>query len=186
MRKAIAIAVLCTTVLAGGAANAASYVYVGSWNVADGPLWSGADAPGNLPPMSGVETAAYLFGGSAGDYAVSTKGTSVGSIDFSAWVDGYGDTSFLNNGFGAPVSQSFVGIVGTRYADGFGNYSAYVFDHACGIHYCAPGGGEVSTNYAFRVADVPEPASWAMMLGGFAVVGSVMRRRRVATSVTYG
>lgn len=28
----------------------------------------------------------------------------------------------------------------------------------------------------------PEPASWAMMLGGFGVVGSAVRRRRVTTS----
>ncbi len=32
---------------------------------------------------------------------------------------------------------------------------------------------------------VPEPAAWAMMLGGFGLVGSAMRRRRVRTTVTY-
>ena len=29
-------------------------------------------------------------------------------------------------------------------------------------------------------ASVPEPASWAMMVGGFGLVGSVMRRSRRA------
>jgi hypothetical protein len=29
-------------------------------------------------------------------------------------------------------------------------------------------------------SDVPEPASWAMMIGGFGLVGAAMRRRRVA------
>ena len=32
------------------------------------------------------------------------------------------------------------------------------------------------------LAAVPEPASWAMMIGGFAVVGGAMRRRRVSVS----
>jgi hypothetical protein len=30
------------------------------------------------------------------------------------------------------------------------------------------------------VSGVPEPASWALMLGGFGLVGGAMRRRRVA------
>ncbi len=38
-------------------------------------------------------------------------------------------------------------------------------------------------NAAFTLdgATVPEPASWALMLGGFLIVGGVMRRRNVAT-----
>ena len=32
---------------------------------------------------------------------------------------------------------------------------------------------------------VPEPASWALMLGGFGIAGASMRRRRNATRVTY-
>jgi PEP-CTERM motif len=37
------------------------------------------------------------------------------------------------------------------------------------------------TNTIFRT--VPEPASWAMMIAGFGLVGGAMRRRKV--SVTY-
>lgn len=33
-----------------------------------------------------------------------------------------------------------------------------------------------------QFANVPEPASWALMLGGFGLVGAVMRRRRIAVS----
>ena len=32
------------------------------------------------------------------------------------------------------------------------------------------------------VSNAPEPASWALMLGGFGLVGSAMRRRRTAVS----
>jgi hypothetical protein len=43
------------------------------------------------------------------------------------------------------------------------------------------GGGPQAT-YNFEVASgaVPEPASWAMMLGGFGLVGGAMRRRKTA------
>ncbi|WP_231639007.1 PEPxxWA-CTERM sorting domain-containing protein [Sphingomonas profundi] len=36
------------------------------------------------------------------------------------------------------------------------------------------------------VAGVPEPTTWAMMLGGFGIVGGAMRRRRARTSVSFG
>lgn len=188
MRKSLLVAALCSAAAIAGSADAASYVYVGSWNVADGPLWSGAPGIGTQPPMSGVETAAYLFGGSAADYAISTVSTNVGDINFSAWVDGYGDTEFLKNPYGnpgTPVAQNFVGIFGSSYADGPGNYSAYVFDHACGAYYCDDGSGEISTNYAFRIGGVPEPVSWAMMVGGFGAIGAGLRRRRAQTTITF-
>ncbi len=33
-----------------------------------------------------------------------------------------------------------------------------------------------------QLGSVPEPASWAMMIGGFALAGSVMRRKKAAVS----
>jgi hypothetical protein len=32
------------------------------------------------------------------------------------------------------------------------------------------------------LSSVPEPASWAMMLGGFGLIGGALRRRKVAVS----
>jgi hypothetical protein len=37
---------------------------------------------------------------------------------------------------------------------------------------------------AFNSA-VPEPSTWAMMIGGFGIVGGAMRRRRSTTTVTF-
>lgn len=34
-----------------------------------------------------------------------------------------------------------------------------------------------------RLTGVPEPATWAMMLGGFGFVGAMMRRRKLATAL---
>ena len=60
-----------------------------------------------------------------------------------------------------------------RISQSFG-YSA-----AGGASYGADRLGRVTLQTA-DVAGVPEPASWALMLGGFGLVGGAMRRRRVA------
>lgn len=46
-------------------------------------------------------------------------------------------------------------------------------------------GGAYTGGLSFTAAAVPEPASWAMMISGFALVGAAMRRRRVKTNVSY-
>jgi PEP-CTERM motif len=181
------LAMAGATALAIGLASpaaAVSYVYVGSWAVADGPLWTLE----TTKSLSGQQAAALLFGGVASDYAISTLGSNVNTINFSAFLDGYDDQSKLT----APAAHDFVGSVGPNYSAGAGNYSAFVFDHACGIFYCQPGGGESAINYAFRidtggggvgVGGVPEPASWAMLIIGFGLVGATARRRNKPTVV---
>lgn len=44
--------------------------------------------------------------------------------------------------------------------------------------------GFVFTNVSVIESAVPEPASWAMMIAGFGLVGAAMRRRRVFTPAT--
>ena len=44
------------------------------------------------------------------------------------------------------------------------------------------GTAESATGVQFDVAAVPEPATWGMMLLGFALVGGAMRRRRVSVA----
>ena len=42
-------------------------------------------------------------------------------------------------------------------------------------------GGTLSTSVAYDESAVPEPATWAMMIGGMGVAGGALRRRRAAT-----
>lgn len=43
---------------------------------------------------------------------------------------------------------------------------------------------DIHTDFGFRVASVPEPATWAMMIMGFGGLGAVMRRRRGEAATT--
>ena len=148
-----------------GTANA-GWVYVGSWNVNDGPAW-----PGEPEIYTGREAAALLFGGSPADYAISTKGSDPNLIDFQTWVSGWG----LGQS-GVIVGQDLLrdlngdGLYNCCDANGdFGNpgdYSAYVQD------WCFEGN---CINYAFRV---PEPTTTALLALGLAGLAATRRRRR--------
>jgi len=161
----VAAAVASAVLGVAGAASAAVPVYVGSWFVDDGPSWTG-----NPPVYSGQEAAAFLFGGVASDYVISTISSDVADINYMAFYDGWGDDQTC--GLAGPCSQSLHVDVDN---DGYENpydlgaaYSAYVYDHQLHLQ-----------NFAFRVdSAVPEPAAWALMIGGFGLAGSALRRRR--------
>ena len=119
---------------------------IGWFRVGDGPAW------GTAPPCySAREAAALLFGGALSQYAVSTDPN---SMNFVAWVDGWGDTTYLYT----PASEDFKG--GVLY-NRSGSYSAYVGDH----FYLS----QSKTNYVWRVVApmiVEQPQNQVAVLGG--------------------
>ena len=127
--------------LAGTAS--AAYVYVGSYNVADGQVWT-------TDPLcyTAQEAAALVFGGAATDYAISVNANTTDSstITFSAWVDGYGDPTYINS----PGPQNFKSH--TNY-DTFGAFSAFVADHVDNRFYSTGTGPRY--NYVWRLVASP-------------------------------
>ena len=157
---------LCAVaVMTSLAANAATYTYVGNWQVSDGPIWFGSPPDGPLA-YTGLEAAAFLFGGSPADYAISTNGVDPTTVNHQAWYDviGIGGNTFAEGYFNKYLGLYYGPTDGYIGGD---SASAYVQDNTSGL-----------TNYAFRVNAVPEPETYAMLLAGLGVMGAVARRRK--------
>lgn len=109
---------------------------------------------------------------------ISTVDSNPADINFKTWLDGWGDpNTYALSGNPAPDTYSLdTGGGGYDSDPGYGSaYSAYVADHFNPAY----GGQDPSlVNYAFSIAGVPEPETWATMLLGLLGVGAVLRGRR--------
>lgn len=169
LRVALASVVMALGVFGATCASAAHYVYVGQWAVGDGPSWAS-----NPLAYSGVGYAAFAWGGSASDYAISTVDSNPAHIDHQAHYDmiGVGPGVFADNYFRGTEGATYYQDVWID-DPAVDTLSTYVNDF----------GGDTSINYAFRLVGVPEPATWALMMVGFGGLGLVMRsRRKLATA----
>jgi len=132
-----------------------------------------------------TEASAYIFTLTGSAYFRVTDAFATGDIwtvtDADANV--LGSTSYTTDGAAVPE------YYGTQWSDtsysrlslllGAGSY-ALTLTGDCGAG--CPAGFAVRLDTA-AVADVPDPASWAMMVGGFGLIGGALRRRTVR--VTY-
>lgn len=182
MKLKSVLAAAAFAVAAAGAATSANaaIVFVGSWEVDQGPDWGSAPPNGPLA-YTGQEAAALLFGGNASDYVISTVDDQAADVNYSAWYSVIGVGGGFT--FAQDYSNKYLGqyygptsgfnCCGPDYKD-TNAASSYVADNATG-----PG----FTNYAFRVTGaVPEPAAWALMIAGFGLAGAALRRRRLAVA----
>jgi len=161
------------------AASAATYVYVGNWQVDAGASWTSSPPDGPLA-YTGQEAAALLFGSSPSSYVISTVDNNPANINFDAWYSVIGYAGNQGNGGSLLPDNYNDKYLGLYYGptSGYPNQdpnaaaSSYINDNAVGATF---------KNYAFLVEGagaVPEPATWALLILGFGGIGFVLRRQR--------
>jgi hypothetical protein len=80
---------------------------------------------------------------------------------------------------GSPSSSSYLGYY-VGLANAWGASHPNFHGHANGIYSIGGSGQGFGTGQGFATGGVPEPASWALMIGGFGLAGAMLRRRRSA------
>jgi hypothetical protein len=171
IRSFLAILAVLFIVALGPSIASANYVYVGSWQVDQGPWWT--DQP---LAYTGQQAAALLFGGNASDYSISTVGLDPLTVNHEAWYSVLGATggyTFAENYVSTNSSQApGYYYSGSPYSQGDSTEaaSAYVSDNAQGSYY---------TNYAFTGSAVPLPPSVFLLGSGLlGLAGLGWRRKR--------
>jgi hypothetical protein len=169
MRKVVLAAVAATALAAASTANAAITVTNSSGvsapvNVVNTPTQSTIDF-GQNPAPSGSFSGWFEFNNDlSGLYSVIVSTSTPFASITDAALSGLGGSPTIASASGSGNSLSllvnFLGAGDYRFSFG-GN--------------APPNGGVVNGNLTFQ--PVPEPATWAMMLVGFAGIGFAMRRR---------
>jgi hypothetical protein len=137
---------------------------VGSYDLADGALWSGVDPAlqtDNAKPLNGIQAAEQIFGvlGSNEVYAISTQ---FALVDYQAFYDTYSGSN------GAKLGESIDADFNNDGSYNAGDSSAYINDSTARFRDLAalPNSSIVYTpllNYVFkRTVDVPEPSTLAI------------------------
>jgi hypothetical protein len=153
---------LCLALALSTPLLASPLVYVGSYQVDQGPYWWT-----NPLSYSAREGAALVFGGVYSDYQISIDPNTFdpSTITHTGWYTTWGI------GGGQVYQQDFKLQTGSGYNDPGGTgtaISAYTWDNAS---------GEAYTNYVWRDASVPEPSTVSIL--GTGLVGLAFLRRRL-------
>ncbi|MBL9068874.1 MAG: PEP-CTERM sorting domain-containing protein [Sphingopyxis sp.] len=145
-----------------------------STSVALTDLWSA----GALPRWSNADGLTSDLFATGTDESGEAAGTQIG-VNFGTWTQ---------DGFTAPYG-ALVGKIGNTYKLLGTSYNGPAWDTgSLQLFYWDSNSGDNRNSVAVSIAAVPEPATWAMMLFGFALAGFAMRRRSsgdVRTTVRY-
>ncbi len=129
----------------------------------------------------------------SGVYGFNTDGYPTGgwlTVDFAAPTSGISFT-FNNYGTGNGSSASFYDasdtLLGSLAVDGQFGFASYSFGGSGVKKLVFSNGSGGNYNWIFGVGQltygaVPEPASWAMLIAGFGLVGAVARRKRAVVA----
>jgi hypothetical protein len=154
-----------------GANGLNGLIQVGIWNL-DSESWAipltqitGAASGGSTYVFNPISSVVL----NAGHYSVIGVGFSDNDRNYNTNLSGENDASQLAfNALGGRLSNGGARWDYDTTASNPSGPGIQIFPHASAF-----GAG------SFQAAAVPEPATWAMMLGGFGLMGLTMRRRRM-------
>jgi hypothetical protein len=160
----------------------------------------GPNMTGNSQFMSYVESGYVLTLNTtnAPDYFVGAHiGDGTGVAQTYNWHDGADNApgafvtltkadggSFNLNSFDY-ASDGGLTVASFNFAAGSGTFMAGL-NNVTSVSFYGPSNNQLDNiNVTGGAGAVPEPATWAMMIGGMGAVGGAMRRRRVSTKVSF-
>ncbi len=175
----------------------------GPVNVGPGLTFTGSPGGGgNSGQGSVVGQGGYGLGGNGtfgGDavYIGVDSGTGFGQITFASvqtqfygfwnYAPGFGDDATLStlDSMGNVIdSFNLVALAPISTPGGFNEFAFRGIESSAGFHGIRFGGNFIllaaTTDGSPVAPGIPEPASWAMLIAGFGLVGATLRRRRVA------
>ncbi|MBO9575689.1 MAG: FxDxF family PEP-CTERM protein [Sphingobium sp.] len=174
-RISVGLAALAAAIGLASAASAATVIPVGSPNffITSGTPFS--------PSVSAIFFNNYAAGESFDDiytFTLPQNGVGSGSVStsFSSTSNKIVLTDLIINGVSYAITTNASGQAAT-----VGGIPISAFDlNSIELKGYAVGDGGYAGTATFTASAVPEPAMWAMLIAGFALTGSGMRRRRVA------
>jgi hypothetical protein len=175
MRNILYTALGAAALASASIGNAATIVVgatngIGSSSTVNGALQSTVAWTTNTFPSGNFSGWLEFTNDTAGLYQVVVSTSTPGAVIGSASLDGLGG--------GAPHLGSITGNLTNSLTLGpISPVAAGAYRFTFGGSAPATG-GVVTGNLTFQLVPVPEPATWAMMLVGFAGIGFAMRRRR--------
>jgi hypothetical protein len=174
----VASPVLAVTVTVNAASHTTSSAGVDTITVTAGHLFSVTASPtdlwsaGPLPRWSNANGLVGNLFATGSDDSGESAGTLIGAY-FAPWTFG---------GHTAPYG-ALIGRIGTEYRTMGTSFLGPAWaSGTLKLFYWDGGGQDNSDSIQVRVTSVPEPASWAMLIAGFGLVGAVCRRRGMATA----
>jgi len=90
-----------------------------------------------------------------------------------------GDINGVSSFFAGPADVRGAGFYGSAWLSGaYSKFTTYIGAGTYSFNITGDGVGGIPAGLALRLdSSVPEPASWAMLIAGFGLVGASMRRR---------
>jgi hypothetical protein len=128
---------------------------------------------GNTSPGVGLPNNGSTLTPASSAIQSGTTFSPLGSYSGQCYAAGCGNTGWITSTYDIATAGAYKVVYGVT------NWGDTQYDSALAFDALAINGREVP------VTGVPEPATWAMMLIGFGLIGSAMRKRRQTMRVTY-